>query len=790
MSETIVKGEKGETTPVRRIAAALPAWAMPAALVLLVATLVLAALRLAPPAPRPAGAPPAEFSAARAGQVLRELAGDGSPHPTGSAANAQVRERVLAAFARLGYAARVEEGFGCARPGVCAAVQNVVAELPGREPSSAVLLAAHYDSVGAGPGISDDLAGVAAVLEVARALKAGPPLRHSVLFLVDDGEEAGLIGAEAFAAGSPDLQRVRAVVNLEARGTSGPSLMFETGRHNRWLIPVLAQLPRPVTSSLFPAIYEILPNDTDFSVFKRRGLSGLNFAYLGDPARYHTAFDDLAHASPASLQHHGDNALAGVRGLAATDLARASTVPGRAVFFDILGFGLVWWPGRFSLWIALAALLLLAVTAVRLLRSGQARGSGLAAGFAAWLGSLLATAAVGFGLNALFRVLGGLAPAWPARGVPAQATFWTLGLIFVVFGGLWVRRRAVNALWAGVWLGWALLAVVVALELPGASYLFSLPALVAAVAGLALGRNGTLRAAAALLPAVVAGLLWFPLLFLLYDGLGAPALWLIGTLAALVLTPAVPLLAGAGPVWRIGLPAAALLLFAIMAVGIVASPRVSKDSPKRVNVVYHRDAGPVAGAAGTGGKGGARWLVTTGPPLPPEMRPAARFERRPVAAFPWMARGPLAFVAPAPVPASGALPPPEVTVLSDRRAGGRRHLRLRLVSPRGAQNASLFLPRSAALESARVAGHEVPRLPSGQMAARGGGWYGVTVLTLPPEGIEIELVLGSAGPLQAMVLDRTPGVPPFGRALVRSRPATAAPIHDGDGTMVSRSVAL
>ncbi|HYH45992.1 MAG TPA: M20/M25/M40 family metallo-hydrolase, partial [Thermoanaerobaculia bacterium] len=745
-------------------------------------TLVLAALRLAPPAPRPAGAPPAEFSAGRAGQVLRELAGDGSPHPTGSPANAQVRERVLAAFARLGYAARVEEGFGCARPGVCAAVQNVVAELPGREPSSAVLLAAHYDSVGAGAGISDDLAGVAAVLEVARALKAGPPLRHSVLFLVDDGEEAGLIGARAFAAGSRDMSRVRAVVNLEARGTSGPSLMFETGRRNRWLMPVLAQLPRPVTSSLFPALYEILPNDTDFSVFKERGLSGLNFAYLGDPARYHTAFDDLAHASPASLQHHGDNALAAVRGLAAADLARASAAPGRAVFFDILGFGLVWWPARFSLWIALAALLLLAVTAVRLLRSGQARGSGLAAGFAAWLGILLATAALGFGLNALFRMLGGLAPPWPARGVPAQATFWTLALIFVVFGALWVRRRAVNALWLGVWLGWAVLALVVALELPAASYLFSVPALVAAAAGLALGRNGAVRAAAALLPALVAGLLWFPLLFLLYDGLGTPALWLIGTLVALALTPAVPLVAGAGPWWRIGIPAAALLLFAIMAVGIVASPRVSKDSPKRVNIVYHRDAGPAAGAAS------ARWLVTTGPPLPPEMRPAARFARRQVFAFPWFAGVQRSFVAPAPL--AGTLPPPEVTVLSDSRSGGRRRLRLRLVSPRGAHNASLFLPASAALESARVAGHEVPRLPSGRFVARGGGWYGVTVLTLPPEGIEIELVLGSAGPVQATVLDRTPGVPPFGRALVRSRPATAAPIHDGDGTVVSRPVAL
>ena len=767
-----------ETTPAGGPAAgALPAWALPAALILMVAVLVLVAVRLAPPAPRPAGAGDgAGFSAGRAREVLRELAGDGSPHPVGSPANDRVRERVVAAFARLGYTARVEEGFGCGRTGLCAAVRNVVAELPGREPSSAVLAMAHYDSVAAGPGVSDDLAGVAALLEVARLLKAGPPLRHSVLFLIDDGEEAGLIGAEAFAAASPDFRRVRAVVNLEARGTSGPSLMFETGRFNRWLMPVLGGLPRPVTSSLFPAIYEILPNDTDFTVFKQRGLSGLNFAYLGDPALYHTALDDLAHADPGSLQHHGDNALAAVRALAGSDLARASATPGRAVFFDVLGFGVVWWPARFSLPLALAALLLLAVAAWRLVRSGLARASGLAAGFGAWLGILLATALLGYGLNALFRLLGGLAPAWPARGVPAQATFWSLALVLVAFGAMAVRRRSMPALWAGGWLGWALLAVAVALALPGASYLFSVPALVAALAGLAPGRGGAVRAFAALLPALAAGVLWFPLLFLLYDGLGAPALWLIGTLAALALSPAVPLLAAAGPVWRIGLPLAALLLLAIMAVGIVASPRASASSPKRVNVVYHQDADA----------GRARWLVTTGPPLPPAMRQAGAFERRPVVAFPWMAGAPRAFVAPA---GRAALPPPELTVLADRRAGGRRELRLRLASPRGAHNASLFLPAAAGLQSARVAGREVPRLPDGRYPSRG-GWHGITVLTLPPGGAEIDLVLGTAGRVEGTVLDRTLGVPPAGRALVRSRPAAAAPINDGDGTVVTRRIAF
>jgi hypothetical protein len=44
-----------------------------------------------PPAPRSAGAPAGEFSAARAREVLRRLAGDGRPHPVGSAADERVR---------------------------------------------------------------------------------------------------------------------------------------------------------------------------------------------------------------------------------------------------------------------------------------------------------------------------------------------------------------------------------------------------------------------------------------------------------------------------------------------------------------------------------------------------------------------------------------------------------------------------------------------------------------------------------------------------------------------------
>jgi len=312
------------------------------------------------PAPRPSSAPSGEFSAERAQVVLRDLAGDGRPHPVGTAAHGAVRDRILGRLRALGYQPALESGYACSKLGVCSAIENITALRPGVTDGKVVLLAAHYDSVAAGPGASDDGASVAALLEVARILAAEPPRRNPVLFLIDDGEEAGLLGAEWFMARSPWARRVGPIVNLEARGSSGESFMFETTRGNRWLIDLMSRaVPRPRTSSLFYEVYKRLPNDTDFTVFKRYGMSGLNFAYIGDVSHYHTPLDDIGHASPRSLQHHGDNALAMARAFAEADLDRAPA--GDLVWFDLFSLGIVRWPEQWSIPLAAASVLLLLI---------------------------------------------------------------------------------------------------------------------------------------------------------------------------------------------------------------------------------------------------------------------------------------------------------------------------------------------------------------------------------------------------------------------------------------------
>src|SRR4030095_8333053 len=104
----------------------------------------------------------------------------------------------------------------------------------------------------------------------------------------------------------PWMKDVGLVLNFEARGNSGPSLMFETSTGNGWLMEQFAKAaPYPVATSLSYEIYKLLPNDTDFTIFKDAGFSGFNFSYIDGYAYYHSAIDSVETIDERSLQHHG-----------------------------------------------------------------------------------------------------------------------------------------------------------------------------------------------------------------------------------------------------------------------------------------------------------------------------------------------------------------------------------------------------------------------------------------------------------------------------------------------------
>ena len=551
--------------------------------------IVLAAVhwRLAGPAPLPETAPADRFSAVRAVSVLRDLLREGVAHPVGTAANAVVRDRILSRLSALGYQPVVVSSFTCSKRPTCATVQNIVAIPQG--PGDVVLLVAHYDSVPSGPGASDDGGGVAALLEAVRAVHAGP-LRDQIGFLVTDGEEAGLLGAEAFVA-RQSPRGVKAVVNVDYRGSTGPSYLFETSRGNSALIAAAARaLDRPFASSLFFTVYELLPNDTDVSVFKRAGLQAVNFAAIGNVAVYHTALDNLAHVNLRTLQHQGDNVLAMARELAASPLPKPA---GNAVYFDVLGFFVVRWPAGWTIWIAIASLIMLLASVVR-----RTSLRGLLLGVLAFVAVILVSGLLG----ALISQISHIRAERVAWAQPSIIAAWITGLATALAVAALLRRYTDAAsLGGGVAIGWHIAAIAVCLALPGISFLFLVPAVVMS-ASIALRAEPWTTAAAA---SVIAAILFYPLGVVLYGALGKVSLIAIAVLIGIASTTfAHEIVAGRRVL---------LVAFALAAAGALTTlllPAHSSAQPRRAPVVSNLRA-PSVELRGTREGASVRLTVTS-----------------------------------------------------------------------------------------------------------------------------------------------------------------------------------
>src|SRR5258708_4190577 len=235
------------------------------------------------------------------------------PHPTGSTANQAVASYIIQQLDAMGVQHRIQDGLSVERGDSnrfrAVHLQNLIATVPGGQSTGSILLMAHYDSVPTSSGAADDASGVAALLETLRVVLRMGPLRNDLVVLFTDGEELGLLGSRVFLRDDPVARSVRIVVNFEARGSGGPSVMFESGDSSDWLVRDFAHWsPHPYTNSLTSAIYKLLPNDTDFTPFRSRGTPGLNLAFIDDPANYHSALDTADRLSSASLEQQLENA--------------------------------------------------------------------------------------------------------------------------------------------------------------------------------------------------------------------------------------------------------------------------------------------------------------------------------------------------------------------------------------------------------------------------------------------------------------------------------------------------
>ena len=171
---------------------------------IIVSVILLSLLQLQPPQIKPSTADPTSFSADRAFSHLEEFAV--KPHPLGSKEHDQVRDYLVNALTDLGLNPEIQKTNSLYTRSAFISggtVENIYAKIEGTNSSKAIMLVAHYDSVPGSPGVSDDGAGVAAILETVSALKMGNPLQNDVIILLTDGEENGLLGAKAFVEDHP-----------------------------------------------------------------------------------------------------------------------------------------------------------------------------------------------------------------------------------------------------------------------------------------------------------------------------------------------------------------------------------------------------------------------------------------------------------------------------------------------------------------------------------------------------------------------------------------------------------
>lgn len=185
--------------------------------------LLVAALSVQRPTPLPRAFQPA-FDGEATKTLASDLATEYPDRPPGSLPAADwFREQLQ----QYGLAVRTER-FSAVIPGRGkVALRNLVAEAVGRSPRTIVVLA-HRDNDGRGPGANDNASGTAMLIQLARAYATPPGVpgtalhpNHTIVFLSTDGGAFGGLGAAWFAEHSPLRHDVAAVINLDAVGGPG-----------------------------------------------------------------------------------------------------------------------------------------------------------------------------------------------------------------------------------------------------------------------------------------------------------------------------------------------------------------------------------------------------------------------------------------------------------------------------------------------------------------------------------------------------------------------------------------
>ena len=227
------------------------------------------------------------------------------------------------------------------------AMRNVVGWIKGRdaELGESVVIGAHYDHLGHGGagslggegihnGADDNASGTAAVLEVAQAfskLAAADQPRRSIIFILFDGEERGLLGSSHFVEHSPvDIGSIVAMLNMDMVGRSnGKGVRIYGATSGSGVLEAIQESNQELELQI--EFKETFMPNSDHASFYQKGVPAIE-VFTGLHGDYHRPSDDIE-----KVDFEGIEAIAR---LVFATAYRVADAEGRPAFNELKGGGL------------------------------------------------------------------------------------------------------------------------------------------------------------------------------------------------------------------------------------------------------------------------------------------------------------------------------------------------------------------------------------------------------------------------------------------------------------------
>ncbi len=742
-------------------------------------------------------APENVFSSERAYNMLAQLTKEQVPHPVDSEASRVVERRIVGLLRDMGYQAEIQQTQLCrdSKRGFarCTTIRNVIVKIQGTSAEkNGILLAAHYDSVPAGPGGSDAGAAVGTLLETARLLTLEKQPLNTIVLLFNEGEEFGLFGAKAFMEQHPLAKDLAIALNVEARGSTGKSVMFETGENSGWLVEHYADTtPAPLSSSLFYEVYKALPNDTDLTVFKDHGLQGLNFAHAERLAHYHTPLDNIANLNKGSLQHHGDNVWGVLKRIKDQNLD--NVIQGNLVYSDIMSLFIISWAEPTSLWLSLACLTVFIsfwIYRRKMITAETASSNKLTIKqhvITLFSPILLVTASalIAYLVMIIVQFISGYHAPWFSNALPMQLAVW-LSVVSVCFlvGRALCKFTTVESSLNAISLLWIILSLVSSIWVAGISFLFIIPAFANIICQIILNtiptKKKNIRVLVLMITAAVSAVMFIPVAFTIIVMMGYALSVAIGLILGFVAVSTLPILVLCRDDKNVFNQLLSLTtLFAVISIFWLSlqSPH-STWLPQRLNINYVEN-----------GQGQAFISYGYSRAIIPSTLTDS-FEQKPqlIKLLPWSRQR--SYVAEVAIPSSDSFPDktPAFRIIETKQNGDEYTVTAQIVTdPNNLSDIKLYVPISAKLKSIETNNRSLSYQNERNIR---NGYYEYHCRGISCANIEITLHFDDYQTGELYVSSAYPGLPNAMTPHLKARGNTSVPSQSGDQSIRYRSFAF